>query len=182
MREDHSICIGRFTEMSYRPIQVDVTKEMIAKAHERDKGKYNDRSFMDGKGNFVGFLGEYITHAVRPDFKHVDTFNYDFLWKGRTIDAKTKHQTVPQTPPGYYEASVDVNSMHQETDYYIFCRIYRKVNEWPYGWILGGISKQDFLDKARKLTKGDQDGNNGYVVKQDCYNIRYDQLRWLKKL
>jgi len=168
--------------MSYDPIKVLVKQYMIEKAIARDKGKYNDRSFMDGKGNFVGFLGEYITHYVRPDFKHVDTFNYDFIWRDKTIDAKTKHQTVEYTPPGYWEASVDVNSMHQETDYYIFCRIYKNGDQWPYGWILGGISKEAFLCKSRKLQEGEQDGDNGYIVKHDCYNIRYDQLRPIKRI
>lgn len=83
-------------------------------------------------------------------------------------------------PEGYYEASVDVNSLHQDLDYYIFCRIYKKDETYPYGWILGGISKQEFLKSSRKLTKGQKDGDNGYIVRQDCYNIRYDALRPLK--
>lgn len=172
----------------YLPHEVRITPEMIQKATERDKGKYNNRSFMDGKGNFVGFLGEYITQYIRPELIHVDSFNYDFLLGKKKIDVKTKYQTIAYAPKGYYEASVDVNSMHQETDYYIFCRIYREEHlidgkteyKYPYGWVLGGISKESFLKESRKLIKGELDGDNGYIVKQDCYNIRYDQLKPIK--
>lgn len=166
----------------YKPIKVDISAEMIEKAKLRDKGAYNNRSFMNGHGNLVGFLGEYITLAYRPDFQLINNFNYDLLFKDYRIDVKTKHQSVPQDPMGYYEASVDVNSLHQELDFYIFCRIFKKSdNEFPYGWILGAISKDDFFKYARKLKKGDADGDNGYKVRQDCYNIRYDQLKQIKK-
>ena len=166
----------------FNPIKIQITEAMVKTANERDQGAYNNRSFMNGGGNVVGFLGEYIVKEVRPDFEHVDTFNYDFISEDRTFDVKTKKQTVSRDPLPYYEASVDVNSMHQDTNYYIFCRIFSNDGEYPYGWILGIIGKQDFLDKSRKLKKGEKDGNNGYVVKQDCYNIRYDQLRPLRVL
>ena len=144
----------------YEPIKIDITEEMLEKARKRDEGQMNHRSFMKGKGNLVGFLGEYIVKEIRPDFKHVDSYNYDFTYKHGTVDVKTKYQTVEKEPDGYYEASVDVNSMHQDVDKYIFCRIYRdKDGNYPYGWILGGITKKDFLEKARKLKKGEQDGS-----------------------
>ena len=168
--------------MSIDPIKVIITPDMIEKAKERDKGKYNNRSFMNGDGNFVGFLGEYIVSFLRPDLIHVDCFNYDFLFRNLKLEVKTKHQTVPHSPRGDYEASVDVNSMHQETDFYIFCRIYKIKNEYPYGWVMGGISKANFLIQSRKLIKGDKDGDNGYIVKQDCYNIYYNKLRPLKAI
>ena len=155
---------------------------MIRKAQERDEGQMNKRSFMKGEGNFVGFLGEYMVESIRSDFKHVDSFDYDFSCPKGTVDVKTKHQTVPFEPRGDYEASVDVNSMHQRVDYYIFCRVFKdKTGQFKHGWILGGISKKEFLEKARRLKKGDQDGDNGYIVKQDCYNLRYDQLKNVKK-
>jgi hypothetical protein len=168
---------------AFKPIKVNITEEMMAKAIERDKGAYNNRSFMKGKGNVVGFLGEYIVQHIRPDFEHVDTFNYDFVSNERTIDVKTKYQTVSKDPLPYYEASVDVNSMHQDTQFYIFCRIYRdRDGNYPYGWILGGIGKEEFLKRSRRLYKGDQDGNNGYIVQQDCHNLEYRDLKPLKKI
>lgn len=71
--------------MKYNPVKVDINTEMIERAVARDHGKYNNRSFMDGKGNIVGFLGEYITNFIRPDFKHIDTFDYDFLWNEKKL-------------------------------------------------------------------------------------------------
>ena len=162
--------------MRYNPIKIEITDEMMRLAASRDKGAYNDRSFMAGAGNVVGFLGEYMTLTLRPDMELHDTFDYDILFRGLKIDVKTKFQGVPRDPCGYYEASVDVNSLHQNTDYYIFCRVYRECDSYPHGWVLGGISKKSFLSNGRRIKKGDKDGDNGYVVRQDCINIRYDKL------
>lgn len=165
------------------PIKVKITSEMIKAAKARDFGKYNEMSFMNGRGNVVGFLGEYMLHKLRPKYEHIDSFDYDFMAEGFRVDVKTKFQSVDRIPEGYYEASVTVDSMRQNTDYYIFCRIYKNTfGEMPHGWVIGSISKNKFLKKARRLAKGEQDGDNGYKVKQDCYNIRYDQLKPLKKV
>lgn len=166
--------------MTFAPIRIDISQEMLKKARERDNGKMNGRSFMNGYGNFIGFLGEYIVHSVRPDFKHLDSYDYDFLMGNQKIDVKTKKQTVNQTPLSTWEASIDVNSLHQDANYYIFCRILKVGDEYPWGWILGGISKSDYINKARKLTKGDLDGDNGFRVKQDCLNLEYSKLRQIK--
>lgn len=166
----------------YRPIKVKITDEMMKAARDRNLGRYNDRSFMDGDGNMVGFLGEYMVLSLRPDYEHADSYDYDLIADGFKVDVKTKAQGVSRAPSDYYEASVDVNSMHQNTEYYIFCRIYQdKQGNMPHGWVLGSISKKKFLKKARRLNKGEPDGDNGYIVRQDCYNIRYDQLKPLKR-
>jgi len=166
----------------YRPIRVKITEEMLEKANSRDNGKYNNRSFMGGEGNIVGFLGEYMVLSLRPEYEHIDSFDYDLMADGFKVDVKTKTQNVDRIPENYYEASVDVNSMHQDTEYYIFCRVYKdKDGNMPHGWVIGSISKKKFLEKARRLTKGDPDGDNGYIVKQDCHNIKYDKLKPLKK-
>jgi len=166
--------------MIYRPVKVSITDDMIARSRERDQGKYNDKSFMDGAGNFVGFLGEEITHKVRPDLEFVNSFDYDFKLKNQTVDAKTKHQSVPKTPKEYYEVSICKDSLHQQVDLYVFCRIYVDKEKYPYGWVLGGISKKEYFEKARFLKKGERDGDNGYIVRQDCWNLRLDQLYPIK--
>lgn len=166
--------------MSFNPIKVQITQEMLDKAKARDDGQMNFRSFLKGKGNIIGFLGEYIVQSVRSDFKNVDSYDYDFLIGSQKIEIKTKSQSADQTPLSNWEASIDVNSLHQDTNFYIFCRILKKDDQYPYGWILGGISKKDYIDKSRRLAKGDFDGNNGYKVKQDCLNLEYINLRQIK--
>ena len=167
----------------YKPIKVIITKEMIETAIARDPGKYNENSFKHGAGNVVGFLGEYMFQKVRPDFKHIDNFDCDFegASKGKpiTVDVKCKTQSVPFEPKGYYEASICKDSLHQKTDGYVFCRAYydKEKDTFPYGWVIGSISRKEYFEMARYLEKGTKDGDNGYVVQQSCYNIKYSELR-----
>ena len=162
-----------------------ITEEMLSKSSERDHGKYNDKSFMNGLGNIPGFLGEYILADIRPDLKHVFTsYDYDFLQAdgNTTVDSKCKTHKVPKAPLWNHEASICVDSLHQQVDNYVFSRVYYdKLNGcYPYGWIIGGISKKEFFEKARPLKKGQRDGDNGYVVRQDCYNFHYLNLHPIK--
>ena len=155
--------------------KLDITEEMLELARGRDHGAYNSMSFMDGKGNIVGFLGEYMFKAICPQVEHVDSFNHDFEYNGITVDVKTKIQTVPHEPKGYYEASVTMDSLgHQHPDWYVFCRIYKKDNAYLYGWVLGKISYKKLMEIGRRLKKGEDQGN--MVCRKDCINVRYDQL------
>lgn len=151
-----------------------ITKDMIEKARARDHGAYNNMSFMDGHGNIIGFLGEYMVAEQCPHLIHVDKFTHDFEFNGNTIEVKTKAQNIPTKPKGTFEASVTRKSIdHQIPDYYIFCRIYKM----KHGWIMGAIASIDFLNIGRWLEKGTRDGDNGYIVKESCINIRYNQLK-----
>ena len=164
--------------------KVIVTTDMLAKATARDQGKYNDKSFMDGEGNFPGFLGEYIVGVWRPDWKHVlDSYDYDFLTaKGSTVDVKTKY-TTSDSPRGSWMASVCRDSGHQRVDYYVFVRVFRDENgNYPFGRIYGAMSKVEFMKKATFYKKGEKEGDNGYAVKQDCWSLPYDQMKILKRI
>ena len=157
--------------------KVEITKEMIEKATARDNGAYNDMSILGGRGNIVGFLGEYIFAEVCPTLTHVDKFDHDFELNDLTIDVKTKRQTVPYEPKGTYEASVTMESLQfQHPDYYIFCRIYTDENKiYRYGWVLGGISYDSLMTNGRYIKQGTVEGK--YTFKKDNINIRYDQLQ-----
>ena len=159
---------------------------MIKKAKVEDQIIYNDKSFMKGEGNFVGRLGECITYWYRPDFIEMGQFDYDCIWKHRgkseTIDIKTKYQSPSCEPSKGWMASVCKDSEHQEVDNYIFCRIYKNGDNYPYGWVIGGISKKDFFDKATFYRKGQKEGDNGYEVKQGCWSLPYSELFPIKAI
>jgi hypothetical protein len=172
--------------------KIIVSPEMLLKAQKRDPGRaFNNKSFMDGKGTLVGNIGDEIVGFHRPDFIPESTYDYDFVYvhngKRWTIDVKTKYQSPLDIPPndvGGWMASVCINSVHQKTDYYTFCRVC-KIKEgdkynYPWGWVLGIISKKEFFDKAKLFRKGEKEGYNGYAVKQDCYSLPYAQLYQLK--
>jgi hypothetical protein len=160
--------------------KVDITPEMLVKANDRDHGAYNKMSFMNGAGNVVGFLGEYMFESICDGARHVDEYNHDFEWNGVTIDVKTKSQNVPHQPKGFYEATVTTESLQfQHPDYYVFCRIVKVDGEYKYGWVMGGISYNELMRVGRQVKKGDDEGN--MVFKKDGINIRYDQLRAVGK-
>jgi hypothetical protein len=160
-------------------IRVDFTPKMLEEAASRDHGAYNDRSFLRGRGNITGFLGEIMVKEKFPNFTHEDKFSYDFSIEGLNVEVKTKAQTVPYPPYDYYEASVALDSQHQtkNADIYIFCRVFKnRAEEFEHGWIIGWLSVEQFKKRGRFLRKGTKDGDNGYVVRADCYNIQYKQL------
>ena len=165
----------------YNPIKIQITPEMLERAKSRDCGQMNSKSFMKGKGNIVGFLGEEMVQSLSKDFIWKDSYDYDFSFKGRTVDVKSKYQSSPLPPKPNYEASIGKDSLHQRTEFYIFCRIYRdKDGNYPHGWILGAISKEEYFKKAHKLLKWQIDPSNNFYVREDCYNLPYSELHHIK--
>jgi hypothetical protein len=55
-------------------------------------------------------------------------------------------------------------------------RIECKGEEYTRAWVLGWYDKDAYFKNARKLTKGDFDGDNGFIVKADCHNLQISQL------
>jgi len=126
-------------------------------------------SIRKGGGNAVGFLAEIMLEeylgAERTPCK-----DFDITYKGLHIDIKTKETTVP--PRTYYDNSIAKTSLHQNCDGYIFCRYIKKGSLY----VLGYKPKEEYFKEARELRKGDKDGDNGFIVRADCYNLRIDQL------
>lgn len=52
----------------------------------------------------------------------------------------------------------------------------RVKNDFSKAWILGLKNKNDYFNEARFLKKGKKYGDNGFVVKADCYNLQISQL------
>jgi hypothetical protein len=38
------------------------------------------------------------------------------------------------------------------------------------------MTREEYFDTARFLKKGEKDGDNGFVVKADCYNVPIKDL------
>ena len=168
----------------YSPVKIQITPEMLMFATARDCGQMNSKSFMKGKGNIAGFLGEEMLKSYLPNLLLIDSYDYDFLYLDKyKIDVKTKFQSVNWAPKGTYEASVAKESLHQRCDYYVFCRIYRDPQiSYPHGWILGFMSKKRYLERANFLKKDDFNPSNKYYVKEDCWNLPYEQLFPIEEL
>ena len=147
------------------------TDEQKSLAHKmaRQMGSIRN-SITRGEGNAAGFLGEIVV----ADLLAIDrkaTKDYDMvLPSGKTIDVKTKRTTV--IPKNYYDCSIASTSTHQNCNYYVFTRCMKDGTIY----ILGDCEKNDYFNRARFLKKGEQDGDNGYIVKADCYNLPISEL------
>lgn len=166
-------------------IEIKVTKEMALSAYNKslEMGELKN-SIRQGKGNFPGFLGE---EAVKSYLNltlgtNTNTYDYDFLYKDKRCEIKSK--ATKAVPNPNYEASIAAYNTTQKCDYYIFTRVYyiptciipRIV------YIMGYIPKQEYFEKAKFLKKGQLDGDNGYVVKADCFNLSYANLHSIEDL
>ena len=152
--------------------EIVIKKEWIEEANNKSEemGKLNN-SITHGKGNISGFLGEIMTLHSLSEGEICNTYDFDILYKDKKLDVKTKRTGV--VPKNYYDCSVAAFNTKQKCSHYIFTRI---LNDLSKGWVLGWMSKEDYFTKARFLKKGEQDGDNGFIVKADCYNLPIDKL------
>lgn len=156
-------------------IEIEITPEMyrLAWAKSRDMGKLK-KSITGGEGNIAGYLGEAIAFQVIGG-KIANTLDHDIIApNGLLIDVKTKRCTSEPLP--HYECSVAAYNTIQKCDYYAFVRVEKIEENYTRGWYLGHISKLEYFNLARKLYKGQKDGDNWFKVKADCYNLPISDL------
>lgn len=160
-------------------IEVDITPEIsrIAETKAAEMGSLKN-SITDGEGNYAGFLAEEAVKSYLglPLGTRENTFDYDFIYCGLKMEVKCKRTTVVPKPD--YEASVAAYNTRQKCDYYVLTRAFlpHKI------FIMGYLTKEEYYKKARFLKEGTRDGNNGFIVKKDCYNIFYQDTLPLSNL
>ena len=156
-------------------IEVEITEGMKKKAwaKSREMGVIKN-SIMSGDGNIAGFLGEEVANIIIKGEVN-NTYDYDIITKsGIKYDVKTKRCTSPPKP--FYDCSVANFNTKQKCDRYAFVRVENKNNRWGRAWVLGWLEHDDYYKKARKLTKGQIDPSNNFVVRSDCYNVSISEL------
>ena len=156
-------------------IEVKITEDMKKRAwaKSREMGVIKN-SIMKGDGNIAGFLGEEVANVVIGGTIN-NTYDYDLVAKdGTKYDVKTKRCTSPPKP--YYDCSVANFNTKQKCDRYVFVRIEYKNRRWGRAWVLGWLTHDDYFKKARKLTKGQKDPSNGFIVRADCHNVAISEL------
>ena len=156
-------------------IEVKITDDMKKRAwsKSREMGEINN-SITRGDGNIAGFLGEEVANSlIKGEINN--TYDYDII-KGKTkYDVKTKRCT--SAPKPYYDCSVAAFNTRQKCDNYVFVRIENINGRWGRAWVLGSYNKDQYFKDARFLKKGKIDGNNGFKVKADCYNLPIRDLK-----
>lgn len=156
-------------------IEIKITEDMKKRAWRkaRQMGKLHN-SITKGDGNIAGFLGEEIANVIVKGLIN-NTYDYDISKDGKTYDVKTKRCTGE--PKDYYKCSVASYNTKQKCDEYIFVRIENVKGKWGRAWVLGYYPKDEYFKKAKFLKRGQRDGDNGFLVKADCYNMAIKDLK-----
>lgn len=135
----------------------------------REMGQIRN-SITKGSGNFAGFVAEVIVGELL-NAQFCSTKDYDLVYNGCTIDVKCKRTAAE--PKEHYMNSIAATSTHQDCDYYVFTR-WQKYAKVLY--ILGCISREEYFEKAAFYKKGEREGDNGFVVRADCYSLPISEL------
>ena len=148
-------------------IEIEITQDMkdrVSKYIQKlGAHKNNYRSSPDSM--FTGYMGELVFLIAYPEAEHKNTYDYDAVLDGKTIDVKTKK--VNSKPQGYWQTSVFTYNTKQKCDYYSFVQV---KSDYSVGWVVGTIDKKVFLDNAYLVEKGVLQPN-GLIPKQDSYNL-----------
>jgi len=161
-------------------IEIEITQEMKKRAWKKanEMGVIHN-SIMKGGGNIAGFLGEEIANSLIVGAIS-NTYDYDIVSKdGITYDVKTKRCT--SAPKPNYECSVANFNTKQKCDRYAFVRVEFKNGRWGRAWLLGWLTHEEYFQKSNKLTKGQVDPSNGFIVRADCHNVAISELRKFRR-
>lgn len=134
-------------------------------------------SITKGEGSQAGYIGEEMVKKYLR-CKSKNTFDYDLVKKGKTLEVKTKR--CNSEPKPHYESSITANNIKQKCSYYIFVRV---LSDYSYGWILGFCSKRKYFNNARFCRAGSLDYKSGgkWSFKANCYNLPISKLTPIEK-
>lgn len=151
-------------------LELKITDQMYrlawAKSRDAQKMKKNDKGIAEYLGEIIA--NEFIKGSVLNNVDMISATNL------RRIEVKTKICTSEPLP--HNECSIEASGIGRNCDYYSFVRVEYLNNVYTRGWYLGHIHKDVFFYNARKLLKGQKDGDNWFTIKSDCYNIPISSL------
>ena len=154
-------------------ITLQITPQQISRAENLYSFDNLRGSITKGNSNLYGALGEIVVmdYFEEKDVLAEATYDYDLIIDGYKVDVKTKKTTV--TPKPEYLCSISAFNTKQKCDYYFFIRVDLPRKK---AFLLGYIEKEKFFQKAFFKKKGELDVN-GFVFKDDCYNLPISALR-----
>jgi hypothetical protein len=157
-----------------------ISEDQLKRAKELYPFEELEGSITKGDSNIFGAVGEIVVYDFLHSRGHkIDvnsTYDYDLIVDNLKVDIKTKKTTVRPRPN--YFCSISAFNIHQKCDYYLFVRV---TEDLSVAYLLGYVRKDKFYDLATFKEKGELDVN-GFVFKDDCYNLEVHRLQKFKKL
>lgn len=169
-------------------IEIEITPDMVENAQSLAQQMGSLKNSIEGvRSNLVGFLGEecFVKHYRTKklcSFSRVNNYDFDFFLNGYRIEVKTKETSV--TPRTDFTVNINTFNPHQENqlvDYYFFVYLQNQNGFFVKGFMVGYISKLEFLERAVLKRAGESDGTNGFQFKHDCLCLKINQLHKLRQ-
>lgn len=158
-------------------IEVDITKEMLYKANERNQiffEKYrNTGTNRLGSKNqrITGYLAEIAIKHIFSVLDYSETDDVDFVSRLDKTTFDSKAQGCNGKPQIDYVGTLYENQANRIFDTLIFSRV---KNTQDKVWITGFISKKEFLETSKLMPAGTQ--NNNFTYDEARYEIPYSLI------
>lgn len=155
-------------------IEVRVSLDMLAAAKAPPHGDLSGSYRTTSKANLIGYLAEEIFKNQFPLATKTQSYESDFELNGKTIDIKSCMTRYSAAPHHLNHVYTDKGQLERNVDIYVFVSIY---HDFLVGWILGFISKADFIKQATFYAAGSPVKNNTKLKnKVDSYAIETRRL------
>lgn len=155
-------------------IKLNISPKQLERAKEMYQFNALKNSVTEGKSNIYGAIGEVMVYdhfKDKFDVEFENTFDYDLIINGNTIEIKTK-KTSNIAISEEYNVNIFATSKHQMCDYYFFTIV---TDDFKLCYLLGYLKKIDFYKIATFANKGDSDGPY-FKFTADCYNVKIKDL------
>lgn len=160
-----------------------VDRGIVALARRRaaQTGDIN-KSFTDGKGKVVGFVGELMLSAFfrANDIacKIVDKYKYDIIAGPDNVKIEVKSMSVSSVPRGTYGNPVSAHNGFQD-GYYAFIRVlWKNKKDFEQGgdaYLTGFYPSKQFKQDSTFYREGEKDAA-GYVNRFPCWSIPIEDV------
>lgn len=166
-------------------ISMDVQKSDISAGQKLALTKTLNRSITGGQANLMSAISEVMyvkmLESVFPveSIIHKPNYDFDVMFQGHKVDVKSKQRKHIPIRDDWEASIVGYSKDIQMCEYYAFCQISHvdgNKDKFKTFTFFGHMDKESFFKEARAMKKGETDGSNNFIVRQDCYNMYYRDL------
>ena len=154
--------------------EIEIPQNVLDKASARADAQVNNMFSFTTNGKLYGIIAEELFLSSHGGTL-MNTKHYDIEYNSLKFDVKAK--SCKDVPLEHYTASVSDYQKKHKSDGYIF---YRVIKECKVAWVLGGLLKEDFFNKAVFVPIGSRDGP--FLCKVDMWSVPISDLKPIEEL
>ena len=142
-----------------------ITPEQLEKAKHRNTFEPLKNSIEEGKGTYLGSVGEVVLidyyKNKQVKFEDKQNFDYDFIINDFKIDVKTQSMKYKYEPKPNFTCHIPNFNIKQDCDYYAFMFINLETND---AYCVGMIKKKDW----KLVSQLKKQGEMGHIKPFKC--------------